>query len=67
MVVKSPEEIAETPGVIARVASLLSVESINIVEMMSSYSETFFLVEEGQALACIEAIRREMRRARRGG
>jgi len=66
VVVKSPEEIAETPGVIARVASLLSVESINIVEMMSSYSETFFLVEEGQALACIEAIRREMRRARKG-
>ncbi len=64
IVVKSPEDITDTPGVITRLTSLLSAENINIVEMMSSYSETFLLVEEGDALACIEAIRREMKRAR---
>ncbi len=64
VVVKSPEDIVDTPGVIARLTSLLSAERINIVEMMSSYSETFLLVEESDALRCIEAIRREMRRAR---
>ncbi len=64
VVVKSPEDISDTPGVITRLTSLLSSENINIVEMMSSYSETFLLVEEGDALACIEAIRREMKRAR---
>lgn len=66
VVVKSPEAIAVTPGVIARLASLLSMEKINIVEMMSSHVETFFLIEEEDALRCILTIRREMRRAREG-
>lgn len=64
VVVKSPEEIATTPGVISRLTSVISAEGINIVEMLSSYSETFFVVAERDALKCINAIRREMKLAK---
>lgn len=64
VVVKSPGEIVYTPGVIARLANILALEKINVVEMMSSYTETCFIVEEEDALETIEAIRREIKRAR---
>lgn len=65
VIVKSPEEIAETPGIISHLAGILAAEDINVVEMMSSYTETWFIVSEGDALKTIEAIRREIKRARR--
>ncbi len=65
VIVKSPEEIAETPGIISHLAGILAAENINVVEMMSSYTETWFIVSEGDALKTIEAIRREIKRARR--
>lgn len=65
VIVKSPEEIAETPGIISHLAGILAAEGINVVEMMSSYTETWFIVSEGDALKTIEAIRREIKRARR--
>ncbi|MFQ6105463.1 MAG: ACT domain-containing protein, partial [Candidatus Hydrothermarchaeaceae archaeon] len=60
----SPEEIAETPGVIAYLAGMLALEGINVVEMMSSYTETSFIVEEKDALKTIKVIRDEIKRAR---
>lgn len=65
IVVMSPKEIVGTPGVIAHLASILALEKINVVEMMSSYTETSFIVEEGDALRAIEVIRDEIKRARR--
>lgn len=65
VIVKSPKEIADTPGVIAHLANLLSIEKINVVEMMSSYTETWFIVDERDALKTVEAIRQEIKRARR--
>ncbi|WP_456475877.1 ACT domain-containing protein, partial [Candidatus Pyrohabitans sp.] len=62
--VKSPPEIVSTSGVLARLSSLLAAEGINVVEMMSSYVETIFLVEERDCLRGIEAIREEIKRAR---
>jgi len=64
VVVKSPAEIAFIPGVISRLTSVISAEGINIVEMLSSYSETLFVVAEKDALKCINAIRREMKLAK---
>jgi aspartokinase len=64
IVAKSPEDIAETPGVIAHLANVLALEKINVVEMMSSYTETCFIVDELDALRAVEAIRREIKRAR---
>ncbi len=64
VVVKSPREIVDTPGVIAYIGNILALEGINLVEMMSSHTETCFIVQEGDALRTIEAIRREIKRAR---
>lgn len=65
IVVMSPREIVGTPGVIAHLAGILALEKINVVEMMSSHTETSFIVEEGDALRAIEVIRDEIKRARR--
>jgi len=65
VIVKSPREIADTPGVIAHLANTLALEKINVVEMMSSYTETWFIVNEKDALKTVEAIRREIKRVRK--
>ena len=49
IVMVSPEEIAETPGVIAKVASKLGREGVNIVEMISSFTATTFLIDKENA------------------
>ncbi len=65
VIVKSPKEIADTPGVIAHLANILALEKINVVEMMSSYTETWFIVSEKDALKTVEAMRQEIKRARK--
>ena len=65
VIVKSPKEIADTPGVIAHLANILALEKINVVEMMSSYNETWFIVSELDVLKTVEAMRQEIKRARR--
>jgi aspartokinase len=64
VVVKSPNRITSTPGVLAYLANVLALEKINIVEMMSSHAETAFIVEERYALRTIEVLRREIKRSR---
>jgi hypothetical protein len=64
VVVKSPKEIATTPGVIAYLANVLAFSGINVVEMMSSFSETHFIVDESDALKAVELIRSEIKRTR---
>lgn len=64
VIVTSPEEIVTTSGVIAHLAGLLAMEGINVVEMMSSHTETSFIVAERDALKTVEIIRNEIKRAR---
>jgi len=64
LVVMSSKEIAETAGVIAHLATSLSIEGINVVEMMSSYTETLFIIEEENALKAVGVVREEIKRAR---
>jgi len=64
IVVKSPREITGTPGVIARLANILALERINVVELMSSHTETAFIVEEDDALRTLKVLRREIRSSR---
>lgn len=66
VVVKSDKEITRTPGVLAHLANILSLEDINIVEMMSSHLETAFILEERDALKTVEILRREIKRVRTG-
>ncbi len=65
VIVRSPRSIVETPGVIAHLASILALNRINIVEMMSSATETLFILDEKDSLKAVEIIRNEIKRARR--
>ena len=44
--IKSPKEIETTPGAFAYLCSLLSDNNINIVETLSCFTDTIFLVKE---------------------
>jgi len=44
--IKSPKEIETTPGVIASLYSLFSEHGINIIETMSCWTDTLFVIKE---------------------
>ena len=46
IIIKSPEEIETTPGTYAYLASLFGESNINIVESLSCWTDTIFLVKE---------------------
>jgi len=47
--IKSPEEMETTPGAYAYLCSLLGENNINIVETLSCWTDTIFLVDEKDA------------------
>ena len=47
--IKSPKEIETTPGAYAYLCSLLGENNINIVETLSCWTDTIFLVDEKDA------------------
>ena len=44
--IKSPEDIETTPGVVSYLYSLFGEHGINIVETMSCWTDTIFVVSE---------------------
>jgi len=44
--VTSPESIEETPGLLRHLTGVLSAQEINIVEALSCYTDTVFLLDE---------------------
>ena len=50
LTVRSPEEIEETPGVLAYLASALFRAGINSLELMSVYTDSTFVVREADVL-----------------
>lgn len=46
----SPEEIVQTPGVISYVTSALSRNHVNITQIISCYTDTIFVVERNESL-----------------
>ena len=55
--IKSPEEIETTPGTYAYLASLFGENNINIVESLSCFTDTIFLVKEDDAGKVINLMR----------
>ncbi|MBI2574983.1 ACT domain-containing protein [Candidatus Woesearchaeota archaeon] len=55
--IKSPLEIESTPGVLSYLCSLFSDHSINIVENMSCWGDTMFVIREADMLKAIDALR----------
>ena len=57
VIIASPEEIEETPGVFSYLSALLSDNGINILETMSCWSETLFVVAEKDIARVLGALK----------
>ncbi len=57
----SPENVEKTPGLLSFLSSALSSRGINIVEAMSCYTDTIFVLERENMTAAIEALAQFMR------
>ncbi len=55
--VKSPVAIESTPGVLSYLCSVFSEHSINIVENMSCWTDTLFVISEKDVPKAVEALR----------
>ena len=56
--VKSPEDIGNTPGVVSYLSSNLSAVGINVIETMSCFMDTIFVVDEKDMVLAFEALNR---------
>lgn len=54
--VTSPESIRTTPGIMAYLYGSLSSNGINIVETMSTYTDTIFIIEPGNMMRAFEVL-----------
>jgi len=54
--VTSPESIEETPGLLRHLASVLAAQGINIVEALSCYTDTIFLLQDDDLTAALGAL-----------
>ena len=57
VILKSPREIVTTVGVISYIYSLLGENDINVVDTLSSWTDTIFLVEEKDLSRVMELLR----------
>jgi aspartokinase len=56
MIVTSPDDIAQTPGVIAYLLGALASSGINLNEAMSCHTDTIFLVSESDMMPAFQAL-----------
>jgi aspartokinase len=59
--VTSPESIEETPGLLRHLAGVLAAQGINIVEALSCYTDTIFLLNEGDLNAALAVLTRTLK------
>ncbi len=52
----SPPDIEEIPGVIARLTNILSMKKINLIELLSCYTDTILIVSEDQTTAAYQLL-----------
>jgi len=53
---KSPKDMEETPGVIAYLTGLLASNGINIVETMSTWTDTLFVIDEKEIAKVMDVL-----------
>ena len=64
IIITSPKDIVDTPGVIAHLMAALGGSKINVVEVTSSYDTTFLIVNRKDSLPAIEVVRSLIKRSR---
>ena len=58
--VTSPESIEETPGLLRHLAGVLAAQGINIVEALSCYTDTIFLLHEDDLTPALGALTKSL-------
>lgn len=56
IVIISPKQIIDVPGVIAYITDLLSTNGINITQIISCYTDTLLIVERNDALKAYQTL-----------
>ena len=59
--VTSPESIEDTPGLLRHLTGILATRGINIVEALSCYTDTIFLLDDDSLAPATEALTRALR------
>ena len=57
VILKSPKQIETTAGIVSYIYSLLGENGINIIETLSCWTDTIFLVEEKDLSRIMEFLR----------
>ncbi|MDY6776817.1 MAG: hypothetical protein SVQ76_01800 [Candidatus Nanohaloarchaea archaeon] len=57
---KSPENLEETPGVMAYVLSILAGRDINVTELVSCREDTHIVIDEGRATEAFELLNEKL-------
>jgi hypothetical protein len=60
LAVTSPESIEQTPGLLTLLTGVLSAQSINIVEALSCFTDTIFLLEQDDLNAAMAVLTRAL-------
>jgi aspartokinase len=59
--VTSPESIEETPGLLRHLAGVLAAQGINIVEALSCYTDTIFLLRDDDLTPALSALTKTLK------
>jgi aspartokinase len=65
VILVSPREIITTPGVMAYLTTLLAVNGINITQVISTHTDTLFILGRQEAVEAYYLLRRAIDEARR--
>lgn len=65
VMVESPKSIIMTPGVMAYMTLLLALHSVNITQVISTYTDTLFIVNREKAVEAYSLLRTAVEEARR--
>jgi len=60
LAVTSPESVEETPGLMAFLSAALASRGINMVQAMSCYTDTIFILEKEDMTAAIEVLSKNL-------
>ncbi len=64
IIIVSPKDIIEVPGVVNYITSLLFYEGINITQIISSYIDTIVIVDRRDSLRTYQVLEKEIRGCR---
>jgi len=65
IVIVSPREIIDTPGIISYISTILSFNGVNMTQIISAYTDTIIVVDNAQALRAYSILHQAIEESRR--